>query len=644
MTRLVAAAAAVLFAAFVAAKGVPTLRHDWNWPIARDAIGWFLHESTEGWLSPGFGTPNPHPTTYLIGAPLAAIMWLIGPPAALALLAGITGYLCMRGAALASERWNGGAPAALGIGLFALFNPWVYNEVVAGHLVMVLAYGGIIGMLAEMLRGRAASPVRLALWIALIEAQLQFFILAIVALSVFAFVTKKWLPPLAGVLFALPSVIGLFAERGTLLQTPYALEWQANQSVAPLLLLGLGGYFAGYADRLGMAATVAVWIVLALTFAGTFTARRTRTALWMFAAAVVLYAIVAGVRGPFAVPYAWMVRHLPESGVFRELYDLAGAVAALVVVLAAAAAMRVKQLGYVALAAGITLPVTWLLHPPSDLWVAATAYPHAIVSTPPFARVALVPAFQPLGLRDGSGAGADPDAQLYSGSATALNEYFPTYPVDAALARFEQSGDTRTLRALGVAKVVDRPWLVSPTRGALGLAAISLQPHEKRVASMSVVSLAGAEPLVSGCSGPRIVAVVNAIGPCDVFFADATRSASFREAAADNESINSQTSWIDARLAFAEAPALAQAFGGALTQSTLPYRVQPASWLLAYVRGRLVASDGRTLMRSKGGFAWSYVPAGVTSVTCVGLCEIVAQARSRPDVVAQGAPATEALL
>ncbi len=143
---------------------------------------------------------------------------------------------------------------AVGIGLFALFNPWVYNEVVAGHLVMVLAYAGLIGLFAEMLHGRNASTMRLALWTALIEAQLQFFILAMLALVVFACTTRKWTPSIFGVIIVLPSVIGLIAERGMLLRIPYGVTWQANQSVPPLPLLALGGYFAGYSDRLGAVA------------------------------------------------------------------------------------------------------------------------------------------------------------------------------------------------------------------------------------------------------------------------------------------------------------------------------------------------------------------------------------------------------
>ncbi|HMF28279.1 MAG TPA: hypothetical protein VKE42_05870, partial [Candidatus Cybelea sp.] len=224
LIRSLALAAALLFAAFVAAKGVPTLRHDWTWPIDGRAISSFASASFNGWLSDSLGIANPHPTTYLIAIPIVAIMWIAGPLAALALFAAVTGYACMRAAAAAASQWGAAWPAAVGIGCFALFNPWVYNQVVAGHLVMVLAYGGLLGLFAEMLRGRAASPVRLALWLVLVAAQLQFFILAMLALVAFACATRKWLPPLAGILVALPSIVGLIAERATLLNIPYEVE------------------------------------------------------------------------------------------------------------------------------------------------------------------------------------------------------------------------------------------------------------------------------------------------------------------------------------------------------------------------------------------------------------------------------------
>jgi hypothetical protein len=622
-------AAGIALAAFVTAGGIPTLRHDWNWPIDRIAVGSFLSDSTSGWLSVGFGVANPHPTTYLIGPPLAAVMWLFGPLAGLALLAFLTGFCCARGAVHLAALWGATTPASIGIALFLSFNPWVYNEIVAGHLVMVLAYGAFAGMLAEMARGGAASPVRLALWLVLIESQLQFFIVAMAVAAIFAIVTKKWLPLGAGALVALPSIVGLLGERGALLQIPYGVEWQANQSIAPLALLSLGGYFAGYADRLGLAAEIAVFAILALAIAGTVVAWRRRAALWTALGAIVVYLVTSGVHGPLAVPYEWIVRNVPESGVFRELYDLAGIFAVSMAMLAAACASRSRYLGFAALAAGIALAVTWIVRPPSELWVSSNDYPHPSVAAAPFTRVALLPSFQPMQLRSGRGDGADPDSFIYPGDVAPVNEYYPTYPVDMALASYEQTGDVRGLQALGVGAIVDRPWLASRSQGAIGLAASSLAPPA-RSAQRPSGPLPGAAPIVAGCDRMRVVATVENLGTCDVFFGDASGGRTVTPVEARSDSIDPASSWIDAPLAFGRAPWLAQGLGGAVTQSTAAHPVKPSSWLLAYVRGRLSGTDGRTLASDAGTYRWIAIPSGTTGVVCSGLCALAAESSAPP--------------
>ncbi len=638
--NLAAAAAGLAFAAFVCAKGIPTLRHDWGWPIDRAAVPFFLSTAFDGWLSTGFGIANAHPTTYLLALPIGVLMWLFGPLTALALLAFAIGALCMRAVAAMAEQWRCAAPAAIGLGLFALFNPWVYNQVVAGHLVMVLAYAAFIGLLAEMLRGTDASWVRLALWLALIAAQLQLFILAMLALAGFASATKKWQPLVAGALIALPSVIGVVADRSALLGIPYTVTWQANQSIDPLALSSLGGYFAGYSDRLGLTAQIAVWITLAIALAGLIlAARRSRAVIWAALAAVALYVAVLGLRGPVAVPYEWLVRDVPETGVFRELYDLAGILAALLVLLACAAAAAWKPIGYAALAAGAVLMVTWMTAPPSDLWIAAHSYPHPDVRSRAFTRVAFLPAFQPVGLRAGDGAGADPDIYEYPGNVSVLNEYLPSYPVDMALARYERRRDAAELRALGVGTIIARPWLVSRSNGRIGLAAPSLASSQSALSTgRPATYLNDATPLISNCEAPHVVLLPGELGACNIFFGDTKQYGRVRRLETLNDSIDPRTDWIDARLAFGELPSVAQGIGGTLTQSHLPYPVDSGASILVYVHGVLTDSDGRILTVRRGGFRWLTLPSGAKAVRCVGLCVLVAQTGALPNLPARAGP------
>jgi hypothetical protein len=217
-------------------------------------------------------------------------------------------------------------------------------------------------------------------------------------------------------------------------------------------------------------------------------------------------------------------------------------------------------------------------------------------------------------LQTGSGDGADPDAFVYAHVVPALNEYFPTYPVDMALARYEQSGDDDALRVLGVTDVTPRPWLVSRVQSGIGLAGASLAPPAARRSVAGAHQVSGATPLVSQCVEPRIVDVGAPLGPCNVFFGDMPGYGTLHIIASPSDSIDARTAWIDARLTFSEVPALAQALGGALTQSAVPWPVEPDSWLLAYVRGALSAPDGKTLAAAPGSFAWIRIPAQTSAV------------------------------
>ncbi len=636
-----AVAAAAVFAGFVVAKGVPTLRHDWTWPVDGSGIASFVQEAAGGWLPLGFGIAGTHPTTYLIGVPIAVAMFLAGTLAALALFAFAVAYCCMGAAQTIALRYGSGTIGAAGIGAFVLFNPWVYNELVAGHLVMVLAYGALIGLLGEMLRGRNASQVRLALWLVLAHAQLQFFIVAFIAACTFAAVTQKWRPLLAGIVVALPSMIGVVAERGSLLQTPYNLEWQANQSLYPLPLLTLGGYFTGYADRLGIVAQAAVAIVVALSLCGVIVAHRRRGVLLAAAAAVLVFVVALGVHGPLGIPYAATVTALPETGVFRELYDLAGVFAALFVIPAAAAVARYRALQWAVLVAGLALPVMWFFRPPSDLWIGAQSYPHPHVTAVADTRVALLPAFQPMQLRDGGGDGADPDLHLYGDNVAPINAYLPSYPVDAALSRYVQRRDGSALAALGVQRVVDRPWLVSRSNGGIGLAAASLPFGFAFGRVEHSQTLRNAAPLTSTCDAARVVASPEGLHACDVFLSDAPNAAPFIVARAVGQSIDPRIAWIDATLAFARDPSLAQGLGGVLTQSRLPLAVTPNAWLLAYVNGTLRDGRGRALLRASGSFGWIWLAATEDRIVCDGLCETIGETRGFPAMPLRRAPVAQ---
>jgi hypothetical protein len=199
-----------------------------------------------------------------------------------------------------------------------------------------------------------------------------------------------------------------------------------------------------------------------------------------------------------------------------------------------------------------------------------------------------------------------------------------------ALAQYAQYGDASALRALGVAQIVDRPWFLSRSNGGIGLAASSLSLSRPRPSKLIGRDLAGAAPLVSTCDEARIVANVASLDGCDLFFGDAPGYPRVTPIGARGDSIDAATAWIDARLAFAKAPYLAQGLGGVVTQSTMLHPVQAGSWLLAYVRGRLSDQNGRPLVRSAGTFSWILIAPNTSAVICTGLCELAAASAELP--------------
>jgi hypothetical protein len=244
-------------------------------------------------------------------------------------------------------------------------------------------------------------------------------------------------------------------------------------------------------------------------------------------------------------------------------------------------------------------------------------------------------------LVEGGGNGADPDLYAYPNGVMPVNAYLPAYPVDAALARYAQRGDVTALAALGVGSIVNRPWLVSRSNGEIGLAAASL-PSRKTLRGIDrSQSIPNPAPLLGTCSRVRIVGSPTGLQACDLFLSDAPNAATFSVAQSSSDSIDARTGWIDASLAFARDPSLAQGLGGVLTQSRFPLHVVPNAWLLAYVRGSLHDGRGRALVRSTGTFGWVWLPATTDRVTCYGICEVVGEMHAFPAAQFGLAPTVE---
>ena len=641
--------AAICFAVIVALPGVPALRHDWAWPASRSDLADLFARSLSGWDPRGIGGANLYLNDYAIGALIGALVFVLGSHAALfAFLAGI-GLLCAFGGAAVARRFGADAWGQGGAALVAVFNPWVYTEIVAGHTYMVLAYGALACLIAECLAPRP-RPLMAALLALCTVQQLQFFIAA-AAIAVAVAVVRRMVLPLAALLVAGAPLAWMVAtEDGSFARVPYTLAWESSQSVplwnAPLLT----GYYAGYTQGLD---SVDRWIMCAvalLAAAGLLSIARSRRGGVFLAGTIVMVAMAAGLRGPLAPVVRWALEAIPPAHAFRELFDLLG-FAAIGYCAGIGAAGR-RAAAFVALGAGACLAISWLVWSPWRWWVPLDRIAVTHVDAAPGTRFALLPAFQPMSLVAGGGSGIDPDATLRADAVAPINTLEPSYPADAALALFERRADATMLEALGVSSVIARPYFTSD---AVALGAQRALPATGGASQATTMTLQAA-PMLALLPPPSTCSVCRNVGAGAVFFGDVagmqgammpqawSRYPQTVEIRPPRETFDASAAWVDARLAFAADPSLAQAFGGAVTsQSATPLPVRPGMDALVDVRGRLTSDDGALVSRTTDGYAWVPLGPHVDALRCYGVCAVALEASGAqrfPRETGAAAPAT----
>jgi len=615
--RLVSPCLGVFVTWAVLHAGLPALRHDWRVPISKEAEGPWLDALASGWLPTGIGNAQPYPTFYLVAFALRPFVWIANTTAVMAFVvwAGIT--LAAAGAGGIARVRGSSAATGVAVTLFAALNPWVYSKLVAGHMVMVLAYGLAFALVAEIVRP-APRPCVLLVLAAFAITQIEFFAIAFVPLVIWCLRTRRY--RVAGIVAAAaaPIAVGIAASIASVAGTPFNLDWQRDQSVAPGAALVLDGYFTDYARAFAPYRFVGAAFALA-ALAGVRGALRSDTGRLAAVAAVVLLLVVAGTKGPLATPYAWLVTHVAAVGLFRELYDLLALVAIAYVVILVEGPARGRVAGGALALASVVWIVPWLASPPSSFFVPAASLPSIAFPANVQFRVALLPAFQPMSF-EGRGSGVDPDAYVESGRATPLNEVLPEYPVDVALARLAR-GDASYTRALGVVTVIDRPYLQSDVE--------SLRPQRVDPGPLGHAGanrpLAAPVPLLGVVAAPRNVTLADDPAGDGEFFGDRDPRtvARFRFS---TETIDPRHAWVDARLAAELDPTLGNAFGGATTRSDVPIaRPRGGPWrdVLALVRGELRTTTGRLVASTWPQMRWWPLPAGDAPLVCRGACTVV---------------------
>jgi hypothetical protein len=616
--------------ATVCGKGIPALRHDWTLPLS--SADWRAYGASYiiGWLPYGFEAPQLHPTGYLVGL-WFLLTGLLGDPAFWFVVTVAGSILALwAGAFVLSSRMGGGPIPSACCASIAALSPWTFNEFVAGHLVMVAACGGSALMLGELLNP-APRPARVLVAAALLVAQVQFFAVFIVILIVMW--RRVGLSLLIFCLaLGLPAYIAIAADYGAFLAVPVALPWFEAQSVPIEQGAILSGYFARYADQL-VAWELPVLIAFAVLAAGgaAFVLYR-RRGRWIVVLALLTLIFVAGVRAPLlgsAIAFIFERIHVLDA--FRELYDLVGLIA---VAYAACAAVAIRRFPFIvipSMAAVAFMAACWFTGPPSLQFVAARTLPHA--SLPPGAdRVVLLPAFQPYSFH-GRGSGTDPDLASYQMATRAINFYVPTYPVDAALAAAEQGVFAR-LPGLGVATIIDRPWLEADHVSQAAQLSVGVKSRKEQPSPEPTSPIV---PLVSEVQRPQIGSITDRPGDGNVHYADATSRSFFDPVAPPIRSLSADRDWVDVRTAYRGDPQLAEPFGGAFTTSaSATLFVARAPKLLVSVQGELVRGDGSVVTVTTAGYHW--VTYGESAMLqCRGRCAVAARG-DPPAVPADPAP------
>lgn len=616
--------------------GLPVLRHDWRVPLPRDEEAPWLGTFFNGWLPSGIGEAQPYPTFYLLGFALWPLRMALDSVGIMALLIFASIYIAVGSAAQILRTEAKPVSMQVAVSLFAALNPWVYSKYVAGHMIQVFAYAALLALVAEITRDRPRRTMLLLLS-AFSITQIEFFAVACVPLIVWAWLRREKAVASILLLAAAPIVLGISASFGQIRGTPLNLVWQQSQSLQPASALALSGYFPDYARGFQPFAFIAyafgLWACAALPFA----LRRAAGRLALFFA-VALLLLTMGTKGFTAPVYDWFVLNVPAIGLFRELYDLIALVVIAYVVLISYGCARVRFPGIILTAGAACWLVPWVSGPPARYFVAAQQIPHAANLASVSSRVAYLPAFQPFSF-EGRGSGVDPDAYVQEERGTPLNEFFPTFPVDAALAQL-QRGHTSEAQALGVSQIVVRPYLHSNIDSLryqfVGIKAGAFSPKLRSSARLVALPLLGilAHPAREATLADR--ADENA-----VFFGDRAPS-SVARFLPSRETNNPARAWVDARLAVPLRPELSSAFGGAITTSKIPIRIPlEKSWngVLVAANGTLIDDGDRVIAKDISQLAWRPLSPGTKTLTCYGTCAAILAGvvpRGLPDHVALG--------
>ena len=604
----------------VMGNGIPALRHDWRAPAYHHALGGWISSFFQPWANSGIGTPHPYPTFYLLGFSLWPFQWFLNIWQILVLLIGATTFLAAVGGTAVAKRAGAPRAPALAIGAICTLNPWVYSKLVAGHILMVLAFALLLLLIAELQRYRPRRPILILLY-AFSITQIEFFIILFIPLLFWSIKSRRLSGLYAMLVAALPIIVGIVGRYDSIRSTPYLLPWQLSNSVPPLQGLLMQGYSFNYAHAFAPLWPVLILItllsVVGMMFLNNMVARGAAFVGllgWVFA---------SGLDGPIAPFYRTLVLAIPESGLFRELYDLIALLVVAYAICLSAIAAKSKLASGLIIACAICLAFPWITVPVSREFVDASTIPQITLPRDPQARTALFPSFQPLTYL-GRGEGVDPDAYSQPGRSAPINQYMNSFPVDAAFGS-ALHGNFGMLRGLSVRYIIVRPYLKSDVASLRYQLSAPIPRATIRARTMTPY------PIVAIVPPPKTAAL-----PLDPredarFIGDVDRI-NLADVMPDRSSINPNDAWVDARLAFASFPQIETPFDGAFSMGDKHLQVPPGKNILAWTSGSISGSTKANIAYMTKHLRWWPLPPKTSWVQCHGVCAVIAAANIPSDL------------
>lgn len=597
------------------AHGMPLLRHDWSFPISQSALPAAAARLFQPWFDEGIGTAQPYPTLYAIGILIYPLSVL--PPAAYLFVITLCACLSVTLAADAIARVSEAPEIAQRFTCSALaaLNPWTYTELVAGHIFMIWSFGLVMWLFSEMLR-KVPRKTALVILCALLVSQLEFFTLCFIPMAIWTIKTRMYRPFAAMLIAAAPIGFGMVSHYSSVRSTPYIFEWQQVQSVPFLAGIVMRGYSAGY-DHAFAGVTPILWgFVIAAGLALVWSmVMKQRQLLWLWSGGLIALIVAGAATSPLAPLMRFAVLNIPETGIFREGYDLIAFVAIAIVAGTAFWLQHTKRFQPLIASTALLLAIPWILSPPFSHFVPQKSVPATELPGSPTVRTLLLPEIQPLSL-NGRGSGFDFDAFPQKGRSLPINTFFPSFPATTMpLGRRKFKIEAE---ALGVQYVISRPYLQSDARA---LAETFRLPRT----SLAVVRRLHPYPILGLVSeAPKVVAIGKSMASFGVSFADIGMTPAFIPIQPSREFANPQRGWVDARIMFAAYPQIATRYGGTFTRSaaSLALPTQGAS-ILAWTDGEIVDKRGRRLVPRFEGLRW-WPRRSAAELRCRGVCAVIA--------------------